>query len=91
MLIYRGSLAERRFERRASTGSGPFACLASCFAQAANRGVKALADTNLVASRHTKRAGKGLTSGLHGRSKTPLLKLPIILLPLHVINVNWKK
>jgi len=77
-----GSLSKDFFERRSSNGSGLFELLGRDFEQIIGRivsiRVKTLSNTNLVASRHIK-SEKGLLSVDVRRSKTSLLKHPIIL------------
>ena len=68
------------FERRTSTGSGPFLFLDDCFAQIFSQIVtiivKKLSNTNFISSRHIKREKSSLPVDVRC-SKTPLLKLTI--------------
>ena len=76
-----GSLSSDVFERRTSTGSGRFALLShdfeQIFGQIVSIRIKTLGNKNTVASRLIKRE-KGLLPVDVRRSKTSLLKLPII-------------
>ena len=76
------SLSSDVFERRTSTGSGLFSFLDSGFAhflgQLVSIIVKTLRNTNLGASRCFKMKKTSLPVDVR-RSKTPLLKLPIVL------------
>ena len=78
-----GSLSSDVFERRTSTGSGRFALLShdfeQIFGQIVSIRIKTLGNKNTVASRLIKRE-KGLLPVDVRRSKTSLLKLPIIRL-----------
>ena len=75
------NLSNDVFERRTSTGSGPFLFLDDCFAQIFSQIVtiivKKLSNTNFISSRHIKREKSSLPVDVRG-SKTPLLKLTII-------------
>ena len=75
-----GSLSNNVFERRTSTGSGPFSFFDGGFAQIlsqiASITVKKLRNTNFISSRHVKRENTSLPVDVR-RSKTSLLKLPI--------------
>ena len=77
-----GSLSNNVFERRTSTGSGLFwffdGGFAQIFSQIASITVKKLRNTNFISSRHVKREKTSLPVDVR-RSKTPLLKLPIII------------
>ena len=77
-----GSLSSDVFERRTSTGSGRFALLShdfeQIFGQIVSIRIKTLGNKNTVASRLIKRE-KGLLPVDVRRSKTSLLKLPIIV------------
>ena len=72
------NLSNDVFERRTSTGSGPFLFLDDCFAQIFSQIVtiivKKLSNTNFISSRHIKREKSSLPVDVRG-SKTPLLKL----------------
>ena len=74
-----GSLSSDVFEQCTSTGNGLFAHLSSdfeqIFGQIVSLGIKTLGNTNMVASRLTKRE-KGLLPVDVRHSKTLLLKLP---------------
>ena len=74
-----GSLSNDVYERRTSTGSGPFSSLDDGFAQIFNQivsiRVKKLSNTNFISSRHIKREKSSLPVDVR-RSKTSLLKLP---------------
>ena len=76
-----GSLSSDVFERRTSTGSGRFALLShdfeQIFGQIVSIRIKTLGNKNTVASRLIKRE-KGLLPVDVRRSKTSLLKLPIM-------------
>ena len=76
-----GSLSGNVFERRTSTGSGLFSFfeggLAQIFSQIASITVKKLRNTNFISSRHVKRENTSLPVDVR-RSKTSLLKLPIV-------------
>ena len=76
-----GSLSNNVFERRTSTGSGLFSFFdggfAQIFSQIASITVKKLRNTNFISSRHVKRENTSLPVDVR-RSKTSLLKLPII-------------
>ena len=76
-----GSLSSDVFERRTSTGNGRFALLSrdfeQIFGQIVSVRIKTLGNINTVASRLIKR-GKGSLPLDVRRSKTSLLKLPII-------------
>ena len=78
-----GSLSINVFERRTSTGSGLFSFFdggfAQIFSQIASITVKKLRNTNFISSRHVKRENTSLPVDVR-RSKTSLLKLPIIVL-----------
>ena len=83
-----GSLSNDVFERRTSTGSGLFSFFdggfAQIFSQIASITVKKLRNTNFISSRHVKRENTSLPVDVR-RSKTSLLKLPIIpRLPAHL-------
>ena len=71
-----GSLSNDVYERRMSTGSGPFSSLDDGFAQIFNQivsiRVKKLSNTNFLSSRDIKRLLVDVR-----RSKTSLLKFPI--------------
>ena len=73
-----GNLSNDVFERRTSTGSGPFLFLNDCFAQIFSQIVtiivKKLSNTNFISSSHIKRERASLPVDVRG-SKTPLLKL----------------
>ena len=75
------SLSNSVFERRTSTGSGLFASLGSGLVQTLGQIVfireKKLSNTNLLESRHIKEKKASLPLDVR-RSKTSLLKLPII-------------
>ena len=75
------NLSKDVFERRTSTGSGLFSFLDSGFAhflgQLVSIIVKTLRNTNLGASRCFKMKKTSLPVDVR-RSKTPLLKLPIV-------------
>ena len=75
-----GSLSNDVFERRTSTGSGPFSFLddgfAQIFSQIVSIRVKKLSNTNYIASRHITREKSSLPVDVRC-SKTSLLKLPI--------------
>ena len=77
-----GSLCNGAFEQCASTGSGLFLFLGNVFAkifgQIVCTRVKKHAKTNVVMSRHIKRQKVLLPFEVY-RSRTSLLKLPIIL------------
>ena len=77
----KGSLSSGVFERRTSTGSGVFALFGRDFEQILGQivslRVKALSNTNLVASRHIK-SEKGPLPVNVRRSKTFLHKLPMV-------------
>ena len=79
VIIFRRTLSSDVFERRTSTGGGPFALLSRDFEQ--NLGqivslrVQTLSNTNLVAPKHIKREKGSLPVDVR-RSKTSLLKLP---------------
>ena len=77
-----GSLSSNVFERRTSTGSGLFSFFdggfAQIFSQIASITVKKLRNTNFISSRHVKRENTSLPVDVR-RSKTSLLKLPIVL------------
>ena len=68
-----GSLINDVFERRTSTGSGPFSSLDDGFAQIFNQivsiRVKKLSNTNFISSRHIKREKSSLPVDVR-RSKT---------------------
>ena len=74
-------LSNRVFERRTSTGSGLFPFLGGGFSyifeQIVFVGVKTLSITNLAALRYFKKEKASLPVDVH-RSKTSLLKLPIV-------------
>ena len=76
-----GSLSSNVFERRTSTGSGLFSFFdggfAQIFSQIASITVKKLRNTNFISSRHVKRENTSLPVDVR-RSKTSLLKLPIL-------------
>ena len=76
-----GSLSSNVFERRTSTGSGLFSFFdggfAQIFSQIASITVKKLRNTNFISSRHVKRENTSLPVDVR-RSKTSLLKLPIV-------------
>ena len=76
-----GSLSSDVFERRTSTGNGRFALLSrdfeQIFGQIVSVRIKTLGNINTVASRLIKR-GKGSLPVDVRRSKTSLLKLPIM-------------
>ena len=76
-----GNLSNDVFERRTSTGSGPFSFLddgfAQIFSQIVSIRVKKLSNTNCIASRHITREKSSLPVDVRC-SKTSLLKLPII-------------
>ena len=76
-----GSLSNNVFERRTSTGSGLFSffdgAFAQIFSQIASIIVKKLRNTNFISSRHVKRENTSLPVDVR-RSKTSLLKLPIV-------------
>ena len=76
-----GSLSSNVFERRTSTGSGLFSFFdggfAQIFSQIASITVKKRRNTNLISSRHVKRENTSLPVDVR-RSKTSLLKLPIL-------------
>ena len=76
-----GNLSNSVFERRTSTGSGLFAALGCSLVETLRQivfiGEKKLSNTNLVVSRHIKREKTSLPADVR-RSKTSLLKLPII-------------
>ena len=78
-----GSLSNNVFERRTSTGSGLFSFFdggfAQIFSQIASITVKKLRNINFISSRHVKRENTSLPVDVR-RSKTLLLKLPIIRL-----------
>ena len=69
--------------RRTSTGSGLFSffdgSFAQIFSQIASITVKKLRNTNFISSRHVKRENTSLPVE-ERRSKTSLLKLPIVFL-----------
>ena len=71
-----GSLSKEVYERRTSTGSGPFSSLDDGFAQIFNQivsiRVKKLSNTNFISSRHIKREKSSLPFDVR-RSKTSLL------------------
>ena len=73
------SLSNDVFERRTSTGSGPFSFLddgfAQIFSQIVSIRVKKLSNTNCIASRHITREKSSLPVDVRC-SKTSLLKLP---------------
>ena len=75
-----GSLSNDVYERRMSTGSGPFSSLDDGFAQIFNQivsiRVKKLSNTNFISSRDIKREKSSLLVDVR-RSKTSLLKFPI--------------
>ena len=73
------NLSRDVFERRTSTGSGLFSFLDSGFAHL----FKTLRNTNLGASRCFKMKKTSLSVDVR-RSKTPLLKLPIMNVPRSV-------
>ena len=74
-----GSLSTDVFERRTSTGSGPFSFLddgfAQIFSQIVSIRVKKLSNANCIASRHITREKSSLPVEVRC-SKTSLLKLP---------------
>ena len=76
-----GSLSSNVFERRTSTGSGLFSFFDGGFAQICSQiasiTVKKLRNTNFISSRHVKRENTSLPVDVR-RSKTSLLKLPIL-------------
>ena len=76
-----GSLSNDVFERRTSTGSGLFSFFdggfTQIFSQIASITVKKLRNTNFISSRHVKGENTSLPVDVR-RSKTSLLKLPII-------------
>ena len=76
-----GSLSSDVFERRTSTGNGRFALLSrdfeQIFGQIVSVRIKTLGKINTIASRLIKR-GKGSLPVDVRRSKTSLLKLPIM-------------
>ena len=76
-----GSLSNNVLERRTSTGSGLFSFFdsgfAQIFSQIASITVKKLRNTNFISSRHVKRENTSLPVDVR-RSKTSLLKLPIL-------------
>ena len=76
-----GSLSNSVFERQTSTGSGLFTTVSSGLVETLGLIVfireKTLSNTNLLASRHIKREKASLPVDAR-RSKTSLLKLPII-------------
>ena len=76
-----GNLSNNVFERRTLTGSGLFSFFdggfAQIFSQIASITVKKLRNTNFKSSRHVKRENASLPVDVR-RSKTSLLKLPII-------------
>ena len=78
-----GSLSNNVFERRTLTGSGLFSffdgSFAQIFSQIASITVKKLRNTNFISSRHVKRENTSLPID-ERRSKTSLLKLPIVFL-----------
>ena len=88
-----GSLSSDVFERRTSTGSGRFALLSrdfeQIFGQIVSIRIKTLGNINTVASRLTKREKGSLPVDVR-RSKTSLLKLPIVarikrFIRLHIV------
>ena len=86
-----GSLSSDVFERRTSTGSGLFALFSldfeQIFEQNVSLRVKTLSNTNLVASRYIKREKHSLPVDVR-RSKTSLVKLPIIWLSQQVLLIS---
>ena len=76
------SLSNSVFERRTSTGSGLFASLGSGLVQTLGQIVfireKKLSNTNLLESRHIKEKKASLPVDVR-RSKTSLLKLPVVV------------
>ena len=80
MYVLRRTLSSDVFERRKSTGSGPFALLSRNFEQILGQmvslRVNILSNTNLIVPRHIKREKDTLLVD-ERRSKTSLLKLPI--------------
>ena len=82
-----GSLSNNVFEGRTSTGSGLFSFFdggfAQIFSQIASITVKKLRNTNFLSSRHVKRENTSLPVDVR-RSKTSLLKLPIITLHIKI-------
>ena len=83
-----GSLSNNVFERRTSTGSGLFSFFdggfAQIFSQIASITVKKLRNTNFISSRHVKRENTSLPVDVR-RSKTSLLKLPIVRVVMCVL------
>ena len=73
------SLSKDVFERRTSTGSGPFPLmgsgLASIFGQIVSTRIKTLSNTNLVASSHIIKEKASLPVDVR-RSEKPLFNLP---------------
>ena len=76
-----GNLSNDVFKRHTSTGSDLFSFLddgfAQIFSQIVSIRVKKLSKTNFISSRHIKKE-KALVPVDVRRSKTPLLKLPVL-------------
>ena len=83
----RYGLSNNVFERRTWTGTGLFwffdGGFAQIFSQIASITVKKLRNTNFISSRHVKRENTSLPVDVR-RSKTPLLKLPIVWTQPHL-------
>ena len=79
-IVLRRTLSSDVFERRKSSGNGPFALLSRNFEQILGQivslRVNTLSNTNLIVPRHIKREKSSLLID-ERRSKTSLLKLPI--------------
>ena len=79
-IVLRRTLSSDVFERRKSSGNGPFALLSRNFEQILGQivslRVNILSNTNLIVPRHIKREKSSLLID-ERRSKTSLLKLPI--------------